>query len=65
MPAPFFYSSAVNTLFWCFLGQICMILLQFNSIIKQIESISAPSEGAIWEEHQHQSIETAPYLMPN
>ena len=43
-------------------GPIC-------SIIKQSYAKTSPSKGAIWDEfseqHQHQSIQKIPFLMPN
>ena len=45
------------------------IRCKFSIIIKIIDAVTAPSNDAIWDEineqHQHQSIKKAPYLMPN
>ena len=51
------------------LGQICIKLdLKFSIIIKKYAG-NSPSKGAIWdkfcEQHQHQSIKKAPYVMSN
>ena len=54
--------------FWCYLGQICIKFgVRLASKLKKKNAETAPSDGAIWDEfieqHQHQNIIRAPYLM--